>query len=92
MQKAITQSYLNYVTKLIEDTYSYFTSCIKNTNRNCFHLASLNRYQRCFITMEYMFDELGDINLHLDGHQLQYYQEVNNCFHRDEERVDPRLF
>lgn len=42
--------------------------------------------------MEYMFQELGDINLHLDGQKLDYYTQVNACFHREEERVDPRSY
>ena len=65
---------------------------VKDTNRNCFHLASLNKYQRCFLTMEYMFEELADYGIHLDGHQLEYFQQVNACFNRDEEKVDPRLY
>ena len=42
--------------------------------------------------MEYMFEELGDFKLHLDGYQLEYFQQVNGCFHREEDRVDPRLY
>jgi hypothetical protein len=92
MQQSITELYQKYVVTLTNDTFQYFTAVVQNTNRNCFHLASLNRYQRCFNTMEYMFEELGDVQIHLDGHSLEYYNQVNACFHREEDRIDPRLY
>lgn len=39
---------------------------VKSTNRNCFHLACLNRYQRCLNILEYMFEELSNVNIDLD--------------------------
>lgn len=42
--------------------------------------------------MEYMFEALGDIHLHIDHNVLDYYGQVNACFHREEDRTDPRLF
>lgn len=64
---------------------------LKNNNRNCFHLASLNRYQGCFNTIEFMFEELGNLDLCLDSSTLQQYEQVNACF-PENSRVDPRLF
>jgi hypothetical protein len=69
-----------------------FAAVVKNTNRNCFHLVSLNRYQRCSNTLEFMFEALGDIHLHIDNHILEYYSQINACFYREEEKTDPRLF
>lgn len=77
---------------MIADTFKYFMLCVKSTNRNCFHLVSLNRYQRCSSTMELMFQELGDFNLHLDGYALQIYEQANGCFHTEETKIDPRSF
>lgn len=34
--------------------------------------------------MEYMFEVLGDFRLHIDNHILEYYNQVNTCFHREE--------
>lgn len=73
MQEQITQAYEKYVHTLIATVYESFAAVVKNTNRNCFHLASLNRYQRCSNTMEFMFEALGDIHLHIDNHILEYY-------------------
>ena len=39
-----------------------------------------------------MFEALGDIHLHIDNHILEYYSQVNACYHREEEKTDPRLF
>lgn len=39
-----------------------------------------------------MFQELGDFNLHLDGHTLQIYEQVNGCFKSEDYKIDPRSF
>ena len=92
MQQHITSSFQKYIETLMEDTYRYFSSVVKSTNRNCFHLACQNKYRACSGIMEYMFEELGDVRLQLDGHQMEYFQQVNGCFNREEDRVDPRLY
>ena len=84
MQDQITQAYESYVHTLLATIYEAFSTVVKNTNRNCFHLASLNRYQRCYNIMEYMFEALGDIHLHIDNHILEYHHQVNACFHCEE--------
>ena len=53
---------------------------VKKSNRNCFHLGCLNRYQRCYNTLELMFEELLNFNIHLDSTALQMYNQVNGCF------------
>lgn len=64
---------------------------LKTNNRNCFHLACLNRYQGCFNTIELMFEELNNFDLRLDHTTQQYYEQINSCF-PENSRVDPRLF
>lgn len=56
MQAVITGLYEKYVNILVFDTFNSFTSVVKSNNRNCFHLACLNRYQRCTNILEYMFE------------------------------------
>jgi ankyrin repeat protein len=91
MQGAVSDAYEKYVMDLVKDTFEVFATALKSTNRNCFHLASLNRFQGCYNTLEVMFEELADINLHLDATALQLYHQVNACF-PENSRIDPRLF
>lgn len=56
MQQTITGLYEQYIFTMMDATRKDFLSIVKNTNRNCFHLGCLNRYQRCYSTLEYIFD------------------------------------
>jgi len=47
MQQTITNLYEKYVNNVILDTFNALTAVVENNNRNCFHLACLNKYQRC---------------------------------------------
>lgn len=63
---------------------------VKNTNRNCFHLACLNRYRGCCNTLQSMLEELSDINLQLEPASLQQYEEAGPL-QPVKDRADPRL-
>lgn len=90
LQGAVGDLYEQYVISLIEDTLRQLSTPVKDTKRNCLHLACLNRYQKCYGALEYILEELGDWQLHIDQNLMQLYTEVNNCFD-EPERIDPRL-
>lgn len=66
MQEAITELYRGYVLANIQEISKYLITPVKNTNRNSFHLACLNRYQRCLNALELMFEELSNCDLNID--------------------------
>jgi hypothetical protein len=73
LQESITNLYQGYVSSMVSETYRLFMTPVKATNRNCFHLACLNRYQRCLNVLEYMFEELSNFNIDIDVKSVQLY-------------------
>lgn len=51
MYEAYIKEYTNFIIK-------EYTETDKITNRNCFHFACLDKYQKCSLTLQYMIKSL----------------------------------